>query len=69
MLRCHNFGIERGLFIFMKSNIFIDLFADFLCVVGVGLLGYGLYLYEPWISFTVVGAILLLIGLFSALRG
>lgn len=31
---------------------------------GIGLMGYGLYLFRPWISFTVCGAILLAIGIF-----
>jgi len=31
---------------------------------GLGILGYGLYLYRPWISFSVVGVILLAIGIF-----
>lgn len=31
---------------------------------GIGLLGYGLWLYRPWIGFAVCGAVLLFIGLF-----
>lgn len=31
---------------------------------GLGLLGYGLYLFHPWIAFTVCGAVLLAIGIF-----
>lgn len=31
---------------------------------GLALLGYGLYQFQPWVSFTVCGAILLAIGLF-----
>ena len=31
---------------------------------GLVLMGYGLYLFKPWVSFAVVGAVLLWIGLF-----
>ncbi len=31
---------------------------------GLGIMGYGLYLFQPWVSFTVCGAILLAVGLF-----
>lgn len=31
---------------------------------GLGLLGYGLYLFRPWVSFTICGAILLALGIF-----
>jgi hypothetical protein len=31
---------------------------------GLGLLGYGLYLFRPWVSFTICGTILLAIGIF-----
>ena len=31
---------------------------------GLGVMGYGLYLFRPWVSFTVCGAILLAIGIF-----
>jgi len=33
---------------------------------GIGLLGYGLYLWRPWAGFAVTGAILTAAGLFSA---
>jgi hypothetical protein len=58
-----------GLFLFMKSKIFSGIFREFLFIAGIGLLGHGLYLYQPWVSYTVVGAVLLFIGLLSALRG
>ena len=29
---------------------------------GLALLGYGLYLFEPWISFSVCGGLLMIIG-------
>lgn len=31
---------------------------------GLGVMGYGLYQFRPWVSFTVCGAILLAIGIF-----
>ena len=31
---------------------------------GLILLGYGLYLFRPWVAFAVCGAILLAIGIF-----
>jgi hypothetical protein len=30
---------------------------DFLLVFGLGLFGLGLYLFLPWVSFTICGAI------------
>jgi hypothetical protein len=30
---------------------------------GLGMMGYGLYQYLPWVAFTVCGALLMLIGL------
>lgn len=35
---------------------------DFLCFAGLCLLGYGLFLFLPWVSFSVCGALLLLAG-------
>lgn len=35
---------------------------DFLYITGIGLLGYGLWLKEPWISFSVCGALLAVSG-------
>jgi hypothetical protein len=31
---------------------------------GLFLVGYGLYLFEPWVSYVIVGLILMSIGLF-----
>jgi hypothetical protein len=31
---------------------------------GLGIMGYGLYQFRPWVAFTVCGAILLAIGIF-----
>ena len=35
---------------------------DILFLIGLGLFGYGLYIFTPWISFTVCGAILMIVG-------
>ena len=35
---------------------------------GLGLMGYGLHLYEPWVSFTVCGACLMAFGVFGGGR-
>lgn len=37
---------------------------DVLAAFGLALLGYGLYLREPWIAFATVGAILTLVSIF-----
>lgn len=37
---------------------------DFLFLGGFLLLGYGLYLYSPWISFTIAGVLLMVAGYF-----
>jgi len=34
----------------------------FLFFGGLGMLGYGLHLFRPWIAFTVCGTLLMLIG-------
>jgi hypothetical protein len=41
----------------------IDL-RDLFVFGGLGLLGYGLFQFRPWVAFAVCGAILLAIGLF-----
>ena len=35
---------------------------DILFFVGLAMLGYGLYLVSPWISFTACGVLLMLTG-------
>lgn len=41
---------------------FLPAFSDVLSVVGLSLLGYGLYIFEPWVAFSVVGSLLILAG-------
>ena len=42
--------------------------SDFIALVGIGMLGYGLYLISLPLMLIVLGSIGLLVGLFSALR-
>jgi hypothetical protein len=39
-----------------------DYLPDFLSLAGFSMLGYGLYMFEPWLSFTICGALLLVAG-------
>ena len=40
----------------------MKLLPDILSIIGLALLGYGLFLYSPRISFCVIGALLLVYG-------
>jgi hypothetical protein len=42
---------------------------DFFIFGGLGMLGYGLWMFIPWLGFAVPGAILLCFGLFVGKRG
>jgi len=42
---------------------------DLLVFAGLGMLGYGFYLFWPWLGFVSVGAILLYMGLFHGWKG
>jgi hypothetical protein len=44
-------------------------FADGLVFLGLALLGVGLWWWRPWVALTVVGAVLLALGLLGSLRG
>lgn len=35
---------------------------DVIAISGLSLLGYGLYLFIPWVSFAVCGALLIVAG-------
>ena len=35
---------------------------DIMIIVGLGSCGYGLWVYEPWVSMSVIGAVLLGFG-------
>jgi hypothetical protein len=39
-------------------------FRDVLLVSGLTLIGVGLYLFAPWVSFTVTGTIIMAAGFF-----
>jgi len=58
--------IRNGLFSIFRA--IISAMPDVLFLVGIGLLWYGLWLHEPWISFAVTGA-LLSIGALISKRG
>lgn len=42
---------------------------DFLFFGGLSLLGYGLWLYAPWLGFAVPGAVLTVFGAFVWILG
>lgn len=41
---------------------------DVLVFGGLGMLGYGLYLFQPWVGWTVTGGILMGLGIFVGKR-
>jgi hypothetical protein len=41
---------------------------DFILLGGLGMLGYGLYLLDPWIAFTVCGALLVVLSILMRAR-
>ena len=43
-------------------------FGDLIVLVGISTMTYGLWLYEPWISLTVLGVILTLMGVYPYLK-
>jgi hypothetical protein len=40
----------------------LSLFADFISLVGLALLGYGLFLFDPRVAYCVVGVLLIVAG-------
>jgi len=51
--------ITNSILVFLISNI--D-FSDLLIVFGLSMLFYGLYLFIPWVAYTIIGTIIFLIG-------
>ncbi|MCE5334361.1 MAG: hypothetical protein LLG06_07195 [Desulfobacteraceae bacterium] len=45
------------------ASLIASIMPDIVAILGLSLLGYGLWLHAPWISFTTVGAILLTAGI------
>lgn len=45
-----------------KIKDYLDI-RDILVFGGLGMLGYGLYLFEPWTAYVVTGVLLMLLGL------
>jgi len=44
----------------------LKILPDLLALFGLSMLGYGLFLLEPWLAFTACGAIMLCGGVFLA---
>lgn len=40
----------------------MSLFADFISLIGLALLGYGLFLFDPRVAYCVVGVLLIVAG-------
>jgi len=56
--------MERPVF-FKKIQSFLP---DVFLFGGLCLLGYGLFLFSPWVSFAICGVLLMAIGLFMGLK-
>ena len=50
-----------------KPNLALLDLADFLIFLGLGSLGTGLWWFRPWVSLTVLGALLLILGLLGSM--
>lgn len=42
---------------------------DIIFFIGCGLLGAGLWMFKPWVSLSVLGALFLFIVIYSGVRG
>ena len=45
-----------------KIKDYLDI-RDILVFGGLGMLGYGLYLFEPWTAYVVTGVLLMILGI------
>jgi len=55
-------GIKQFL---LKISSFSSItFRDFLLIIGLSMLGYGLHLLANWLAFTVCGVIIIVAGYF-----
>lgn len=45
----------------------VEVLPDIMIVVGLALLGYGLFLFAPWVSFSVVGGLLFVLGVLKGM--
>lgn len=50
------------------KTFFKSILPDAVSLGGISLLGYGLFLFKPWVSYSVVGLLLLLFGLLMGQR-
>jgi len=41
---------------------------DLMVIVGLGTMTYGLWLYKPWVSFSVLGVFLVCIGVYPYVK-
>ena len=49
----------------VKASLTIDI-RDVFVFGGLAIMSYGLYLFKPWVAYTVSGMILMALGLFLA---
>lgn len=46
----------------------MKIMSDLFIILGFMSLAYGLYLYEPWVSYSVSGSLIIMIGLLIGLN-
>jgi len=63
-----SFRSEKSLFSLICAWLALNV-RDFFIFGGLFLLGYGLFLYIPWVSYAICGLILMLLGLGWLTRG
>lgn len=51
----------------VSADLRAEIMIDLLLVIGLSLMGYGLWLFKPWVAFTVIGAVIILIAVVAAL--
>jgi len=47
----------------LKSQTMVNFLPDIFILAGLCLLGYGLWLYIPWLAYVVIGTLLFMMGL------
>ena len=52
----------------LKSQTLINFLPDIFIFIGLGLLGYGLWLYVQWLGYVVIGALLFMMGLLMGIN-
>lgn len=46
----------------LARRVLLKYIPDFISLIGLALLGYGLFLFLPWVSFVVCGSLLIAAG-------